>query len=236
MKSSTILAVVCGVMVSAGAANANGLYLKGDVGYSWSHGVNLKNDGAFDPLQSMLYGKLNDAGQSTVGSIGVGYELSSFRVDLTYNVRNNYSIKGSDTFPGGTPVAYAADLESTSWMVSLLKDFKMKQFSPYIGVGVGVADNKVSGFTFTDTVGGVTYGAQGGKASGNFAWQLIGGVAYQLTPKLAADLSYTYVDLCRVKTNSGDFTLNGVPQGAALDGTKGSLTASELRVGLRYSF
>ncbi len=59
-----------------------------------------------------------------------------------------------------------------------------------------------------------------------FAWALMAGVSYAITPELALDLGYRYINLG---------TINGIQDATGNSYTK-VIDAHEARIGLRYLF
>ncbi len=119
--------------------------------------------------------------------------------------------------------------------------------TPFIGAGVGFTQNRVTGLNdsgySTNTVyntgtnvvvGAVTSPTAGYAASGtrsNFAYALMAGVGYDVTPNYKVELAYRYLNLG--KYQSGVYTCAGGCGGSySLQGR--NLDAHEFRVGMRW--
>ncbi|WP_171249034.1 outer membrane protein [Acinetobacter brisouii] len=126
-------------------------------------------------------------------------------------------------------------LQQQSVMWNTYFDWKnTTKFTPYFAVGVGatrihtkgtLSDNSVSG-TFSEDFAATS------KTDFNFIWSVGIGTSYAITPNLAADLSYKYID-------SGKLKLNYSSSNGFYTGTQESsynLRAHNLALGLRYSF
>jgi opacity protein-like surface antigen len=215
----TLVSAICLASVGAASAQdlAKNLYLRLDTGASFTTEGNRS------------FGSIDQGNSYTVGG-GVGYRFTpNFRTDLTLGYRGDY---GFDQSGGG--VRARADLESLVGLVNGYYDIgTYAGFTPYVGAGIGVADNHY-GRTRVATTGGTALGSINGHSNTEFAWQATGGVSYSVTPNWAIDFGYHYLDMGTAQTGSV-FTVGGVglATGSPL---KGDLQAHEVSVGLRYSF
>jgi opacity protein-like surface antigen len=106
---------------------------------------------------------------------------------------------GTITFTGtltGTAAAASNDgsVRTFTLMANAWYDVDMgSNFKPYVGGGVGYADNEVKH--------GLVFNGSGG----DFAWQLGAGVNYQISEKTSVGLGYRYLD-------AGDVTLLLAPR------------------------
>jgi opacity protein-like surface antigen len=94
--------------------------------------------------------------------------------------------------------------------------------TPYIGAGAGAAFARISDFQrpLVPFAGATT------RTQTNFAYALMGGVAWAIAPNLALDIGYRYLNIGDVKTASdafGDLTIRNV-------------AAHQVRVGVRWGF
>ena len=206
---------------SAAAASAqdkpSGLYLRGDVGASFTTEGNRS------------FGSVDQGDGYAIGG-GVGYRLSpNVRTDVTLGHRGDY---GFDQSGGG--LRARADLDSLVGLVNGYWDIgTVGGFTPYVGAGIGFADNAY-GRTRISTTGGAPIGSINGGSTTELAWQATAGVSYSVTHNVAIDVGYHYLDMGTAETGS-TFTVGGVglATGSPL---KGDLQAHEASVGLRYSF
>jgi opacity protein-like surface antigen len=213
-----VSALALGSAAAASAQDkASGLYLRGDAGASFTTEGNRS------------FGSVDQGDSYAIGG-GVGYRFSpNFRTDVTLGYRGDY---GFDQTGGG--VRARANLDSFVGLVNGYWDITtVAGFTPYIGAGIGFADNSY-GRTRVSTTGGAPIGTLNGDTTTDFAWQATAGVSYSVTPKWAIDFGYHYLDMGTAQTGS-TFTAGGV--GLATGGPlKGDLQAHEATVGLRYSF
>jgi opacity protein-like surface antigen len=140
-------------------------------------------DGDDFELTDRLSGDTFDTGldydTGYVLGIAAGYDvMPNLAIELEYAYRNaDATFKDTGGDVGSTT-------ESNAWMVNAI--YKLSdlgtggQWQPYIGGGLGVADVNVEDINFD----GLNFTAD---ADGdyNFAYQLIGGVAYSINPNLA---------------------------------------------------
>jgi opacity protein-like surface antigen len=174
-------ALAAGVALSAGGAAAQGLfdggswYVKGFGGATWPQGDNseldLKGFGTFDPDSGLDF----DTGY--VLGIAGGYLIRpNVSVELEYAYRNaDAELKGTNTDSHTT--------ESNAWMANAIYWFNpvgvgaTAQLRPYAGGGLGAADFNFEGI---DELGGGDF-----DGDYEFAYQLIGGVAYDVNPQFS---------------------------------------------------
>jgi opacity protein-like surface antigen len=118
--------------------------------------------------------------------------------------------------------------------------------TPYVGAGVGLVRHNMSGFTDSGVAwNGNLFNANGtpngaltpvafsnieDKTKTNFAWALMAGLSYSITPNLKLDLGYRYMNL-------GDVS-SGIVHcicGQTFAGFKvKELTSNEFRIGMRW--
>ncbi|MER2510264.1 OmpW family outer membrane protein [Amaricoccus sp.] len=173
-KAITTIALASTLAVLAGAASAQGFgdgsfYVKGFGGATWPSSqdfqLNGKNGGG-----SIDSGLDYDTGY-LLGIAG-GYNIRpNVAVELEYVYRNaDADVKNS----GGV----SATTESNAWMVNGIYKFSpvgaTQQVVPYLGAGLGIADLAVENLGVTADV----------DSDYQLAYQLIGGVGYQLSPNL----------------------------------------------------
>ena len=140
--------------------------------------------------------------------VDFGYQLSSMPVRLQLS-GNMYTFKPKAT-------ATNSKLQITDAMVDAIYDFDMGSFSPYIGVGAGYGQFKLSGVT-----------ANAGKKNG-LAYNVVAGVSYKINCNLAASFGYQMLG-----TN---VKVNGQNNLAANRTNLTSAMFHSFNLGLRYSF
>jgi opacity protein-like surface antigen len=210
----------------------SGWYLRGDVG----GGVNAaspKLEIAPGPLagpivtQSVFSPSLSPFGMVDVGA---GYQATSwFRADATIEYRFGASLRSGPTYAWAgsaqTGDAFHADVASFVGLVNAtVSPVAWYGFSPFLGAGVGFADNRLSS---------VRPGWGGRFASGSrlsFAWAAMAGVDYDFTARLKLELSYRYLSYGTGATGGSDAT----PGLAGPISSRNRLASNDFRLGLIY--
>ncbi len=121
--------------------------------------------------------------------------------------------------------------------------------TPYVGAGVGLARNTLSGMTdqgiasYTSGAGAVTSGPSGGYfgdgSKTNFAWALMAGLDFNVTQNLKLELGYRYLDLGKFGSGASN-CLNGTGAGTGFAcavnyvSSKNDLASNDFRIGLRW--
>lgn len=191
-----------------------------------------------------LYGQYSKIGSSSFsesGALGAGNGLraefgggTGWGGDLGYRYGNgwaaelewNYRSHSLDTLrQSGPNLARDGDFASNIFLVNGLRRFaSTSPWTPYVGAGIGWVQE--IDIDITPTTTGVE---RGYSASSEFAFQVIAGVEYALTPnwRLTADARWLRVGSVRLNNETGN------PGGNA-----GPLTYNPLsvQIGVRYSF
>jgi opacity protein-like surface antigen len=174
-------ALAAGVALSAGGAAAQGLfggglgYVKGFGGATWPQNDNSELDirgvGTLIPDSGLDF----DTGY-VLGIAGGYYIRPNISAELEYTYRNaDAELKGTNTDSHKT--------ESNAWMANAIYWFNpvgagaTAQLRPYAGGGLGAADFNFEG---VDELGGGDF-----DGDYEFAYQLIGGVAYDVNPQFS---------------------------------------------------
>jgi opacity protein-like surface antigen len=256
----------------AAATEFGGWYLRGDVGV----GVNStapQLETMPDPIaagvatgfvSSAATQAFNNTTLSPFGMIdfGAGYQFNNwFRADATLeyragaNLQSLYTLNDPASPSYGGPAQYAdfyrADVAS---IVGLINGYATLGawygLTPFLGAGVGVANNMVSGFTdqglgYADyTSLGPTggYFANGSRTS--FAWALMAGVDFDVSPNLKLELGYRYVNYgsittggsnCLAGESGGTFSTANCNGGVANTiSSRNKLASNDFRLGVIY--
>ena len=137
-------------------------------------------------------------------------------------------------FPGERKFGLKSDVV----LANLYYDFDLRsRFTPYIGFGLGVTNNRTSTGTVTDTCGcsGVSGVSIAGASNWSVAGALMTGFSVALRDRLHLDAGYRFLYLGDAHT--GVMTGTAPVAGAAFTGGDPAVTdiyAHEFRVGLRY--
>ncbi len=208
MKALAAVATAA-LLAGAGAASAQGVggsfYLKGFGGFTWPSGE--KNE-------------LQFSGQNTGQSVDLDYDTGYvLGAAIGYNFTPNIGLEVEYAFrQADLKGQVSGDTRSNALMFNAI--YKLNgmgadgAFQPYFGAGIGGANIDVQ----ADSDGSYDNG-------GLFAWQLIGGVGYRVTP------DWTLMGEARwYNANSGD--LEG-PNGLSIDA---GFASFDFLVGAAYSF
>lgn len=222
------------MLCAAGAAQAQ-LYFRADTGYSRSTGADFRdNDSSLNLIcgdPSCQAGKFDDFGSSIILGAGVGTRLNpNVRTDVTLGYRK-YKLDQSDS--GVPPAKFTADITSLALMANGYYDFSTSGVSPYVGIGIGVAQNKLGTVSFDD--GAAFRGNVPGDTKTGAAFAVMLGAGIPLGQSLVLDVGYRYVDLGEVRSKTdAAVTVNGVVVPPPYPGATGHVRAHELTVGLRF--
>jgi opacity protein-like surface antigen len=188
-------------------------YLRGDLGYGW-----FRADRAIS-APGFASPTANDFGSGFLGGAGLGYKSHWLRADTTIDYTSiNYS--GTIATPGDATAKVSA---LTALFNGYLDLGTWYGLTPYVGAGAGVSQIKTSDYTSTVAP---PFASGLSNTQWKFAWALMSGAAINVTPNVAVDVGYRYLNLGDVGTASD----------AAGAMTLKNLAAHEVRVGIRWSF
>jgi opacity protein-like surface antigen len=228
---------------------SSGIYLRGDVGVGYQQidkyeQANVRADGG------TFFGA-TDQNTTFFAGVGIGYRFNNwFRVDGTFEYRGGGSIGVNDRIdytngvgnPGILTNTYKGNLSSMVALFNAYVDLgTWNCLTPYIGAGIGVASNRITGLTdqganWVDTTTGIIQPTLGTAGSGNktgVAWALMAGVGYEVNKNLTLEVGYRYLNL-------GD-AQSGVIRNAFLNDTYAplkvkSLDSHDIKIGMRWNF
>ena len=246
---------------------SSGWYLRGDIGVG---AVDARDMAYSDKPANLSYGA-KDFQSQMFGGIGIGYQVNSWlRFDVTgeYRGKSGFSLRDSYSNPPGDCSAlygraagYATcrnygentNRGSVSSMVLLANAYldlgTWYGLTPFVGAGVGIAQNKVSGVadngyatnlvtasTDAANVGfsatSATFGSAGNATKSSFAWALMAGVGYDVTQNVKLELGYRYLNLGKI--SSGNYACAAPCVPYALEAK--ALDSHEFRFGMRWMF
>ena len=236
----------------------SGWYLRGDVGAGFQTTPDLGAAAGWTAVQSGLVppfavSSFRNTTLSPSASIdaGVGYALNAWlRTDATLEYRFGGRLRSLYTItdPVRSPLLVSDDLSGgVSSIVALLNGYlDVGNFwgaTPFVGAGVGVADNAASGVLdrgLALTAAGPAVPVGGffsNAAKANFAWALMAGLDVDIAPNLKLELGYRYLNLGSIAVGASHCFV-GAPACAAGGGgavaarSRGALASNELRIGL----
>lgn len=234
-----------------GTVSAGGVYLRGDIGVG-STKIGKYTSGIYsNPAISAvsLFGQKHPT-PSFVG-LGVGYKFNSwFRTDVTAELRGGGQIGYTDFLtlpaaPGQTQTnTYNGHLSSRVFMANAYVDLgtfcALGCLTPFLGAGVGVSQNTISGFTDQGVVvigggGGVTpsFAYAPDRTKTSLAWALHAGVGYQINQNLTLEASYRYLNLG--KAESGVLVNPFVPGNTLASVKLNDIDSHDFRLGMRWA-
>ncbi|WP_406854687.1 outer membrane protein [Alsobacter sp. KACC 23698] len=216
----------------------SGWYLRGDVGAGITQMGELHStfDAGFD-VPGLLVARKSVEDQFFVGA-GFGYQFNNwFRADLTGEYRGGgryAAIESYTTSSCGGAVCfdnYNGNIRSSVFLANGYVDLgTWVGVTPFVGAGVGFANHKLSGLTDVDhQLGG--YGFAGDHSKTNFAWALMAGLGYNVSPNLKLELGYRYLNMGDVE--SGAIRCQNTPF-CGNEVHKFSLASHDLRLGMRW--
>lgn len=202
--------------VPAPVADFGGWYIRADVGVGALQGDEFRSTLSPDlvsysqpvfPNQAYYSPAFASLGDTTFFGAGVGYQYNSWlRGDLTGEYRNeatyrrgiNY-VAFDGSFGPGSDV-YTAGLSTALFMANAYVDLGCWHgLTPYVGGGIGLAAHNFRNLTDQGSAGGFGYAADSSPT--NFAWAVMGGLSFNVTPNLKLDLGYRYLDMGSIHSN-----------------------------------
>ena len=222
-------------------AEFGGWYLRGDIGMTNQQMKSLNNP---DPNAALFTSVGTGFDSATLFDLGVGYQFNNwFRADVIGQWRGRANFHGSqftDAFAGSALVDnYSGSKSEAVVMVNGYVDLGTWWcVTPFIGAGVGTSYNKISGFRddgFGDSFGvarpsSFVYATDNGKW--NFAWALHAGLGYHVTPNVALELGYSYMNLGDATTGANsNFAGTATSQ---FPWTMKDITSHDLKLGVRW--
>jgi opacity protein-like surface antigen len=228
----------------------SGWYLRGDVGIGMTSlsGFSVVPSGAFNTLDI----RGSSVSEQSFVALGVGYQHSFLRFDVTGELRGGARIRGTDFVTynaggggiGNLTNVYDGDLRTWLAMANVYADLgtfcHLGCLTPYVGVGFGYAYHQVS--NFTDQGSGFISGGTGGPISpngatgagskGSFAWSVMAGLGYKVSERLTLDVGYRYLNM----GDGPDVVLIGNATGASPGTVRtGSFDSHDIKVGMRWA-
>ena len=176
-----------------------------------------------------------------VTGLGVGYQLNGFfRADLTVEQRGAARYKASASYVDATNCgaarcsdAYVGAIRSTLVMANAYGEIgSWFDVTPFVGLGLGLARNAFDP-VILPAGNGHSAGQSAGATQMRFAFALMAGLAYELTPQIKVETSYRYLNLG--VGQSGPITCATAAGACAGQTQRIGLAAHDLRVGLRYA-
>jgi opacity protein-like surface antigen len=246
---------------TASSEEFSGWYLRGDVGAGFEPAPDLGTASAvapgialpvLSPFAASSFGGATLTPSGTVDA-GVGYVLLPpwLRMDGTLEYRFGARLQSFYAISDPAPLAGAGSFRAAdqlragvSSIVALVNGYvDLGDYwgaKPFVGAGIGVADNALSGvsdrgFAVLGAGAAVPVGGVFSNASRtNFAWALTAGLDFDITPDLKLEISYRYLNLGSIAVG-GVHCFPGVQAclgGAGGASSRNTLASSDVRIGL----
>ncbi|MCC2111642.1 MAG: porin family protein [Hyphomicrobiales bacterium] len=218
----------------------SGWYLRGDIGVTFWNRPSV----AFDTPQFVTATSVAGVDLEDTISIsgGFGYRFDEyFRADMTldyYTESDFYAAVAGNCLTGTSncTTAEQAKLAAYVFLANVYVDLgNYAGFSPYVGAGIGAAwmewDRATSQVTCTSACGAfatpyTTTISRDNYQGWRFAYALMAGVGYDITPDLTVDLGYRFLSIA-----DGSIAKAGSTTGSV---SYSDLYSHEVRLGLRY--
>ncbi|MDL2401230.1 outer membrane protein [Rhizobium mayense] len=240
-------------MPEVSVKNAQGWYVRGDVGYA----INASHDDTtfrtHDPASGDYGSGRFDSDRFSgdfSGSLGVGYQFNDLiRADLTGDYfSGDFDGRTASASPcsggAGCSTKVRSSFKAGSLMVNGYVDLgTLAGFTPYVGAGIGAT--RVS-WSSVNAIGSCVDGISGcgGAASvsarypGDSDWRmtyaLMAGVAYEVAPNVKLDLGYRFSHIAGGDMFGYSTTDTAAGAGGTM-GRDGALSRHEIRIGLRIT-
>jgi opacity protein-like surface antigen len=238
------------------ATEFSGWYLRGDVGMAVQTG-NLSPSISPNPLVGLPADAFNSfyntsLSASALFDVGVGYQINNWlRFDVTGEYRGGSHFQTLEQV--GIPSTasqfgdfYRGDVSSFIGLLNGYVDIgTWYGVTPFVGAGVGFANNRLSGVTDTGfaCTGGPCSGVGGYLTDGsktNLAWALMAGLDFNVTQNLKLELGYRFLDYGSLKSGvshcsngAGGFSCGG---GSGYTLATKDMMSQDFRLGLRWAF
>jgi opacity protein-like surface antigen len=227
-------------------------YVRGDVGVGQHHFGGFSQGDLTDNGGTFVSKAIGD---TVYLGAGFGWQINPrFRFDFTGEYRSTADVKALDNVtgtlatPDGTLQAntqYNGHLTAVVGLVNGYWDItNWRGFTPYLGAGAGFAHIKLSNVTtlsnstFTDAATGDQIlqhanGYSSSKSQTNFAWALMAGTSYDLSPNAKLDIGYRYLNMgSGVSASTDQLNCTCGTVGAPLKIS--DLEAHEFKIGVRW--
>ena len=195
MKKFLLLAGVA-CLFAANAQAEVSQYVSGKISYDFNK-IKIKSSVADNEKMDK-----NQFASHVAYGVKAGYVRGELELNNSLNIKKRFN---------GVP----AKLYKHSLMANAYFDYlTCTPWTPYVGAGIGAAylKNNINGGAAKKT----TY---------NFAWQVMGGVTYDINANWTLDAGYRYADLGQIRKNFGDGVIY-----------KTKVRDHEILFGARYTF
>lgn len=229
MKTALLLCTLalCGLLCINPALAAAKDYIGGNISWTAPQDADFEYQNSADESPPLTFGTEYDAGLGFGLVFGKGYD-NNLRIEGELSYRRNdlasFSLAG-ETF------AATGDISALSFIFSTYYDLaNPTPFTPYLGAGLGGAYINLDARQIDPIFADIVYNDQ----TLAFAYQLGGGLAYQLNRYLTLDLGYRYFATPTLKLKDQDAQVNA--SGGALNTFETDYASHNVSLGLRLAF
>lgn len=208
MKKILLLAgVAC--LLSANADAKVNQYVSGKLSYDFNK-VKIKDHDYENAAIARWKANKELFGTHVAYGVRAGYVRGEVELNNSRDIKRNW-LKTTDDKGTEDEIEHFR-LYKHSFMANAYFDYlTCTPWTPYVGAGIGLAHLKAD---FGETA----------KSVNNLAWQVMAGIAYDVTSNWTLDAGYRYADLGRIRKNWGDSV------------TKVTARDHEIMFGARYNF
>jgi len=226
------------------APNFGNWYIRGDVGVGIDQISGLRSTFSDGSIPPGFARESSSVGNQVELGIGVGYQVNNwFRADVTGEYRTDSHFKALESYSdtthycgSGLPSVttcydgYDANVSNAVFLANGYFDIgTWYGITPFFGAGVGFSHNQISGLTDR----GTGFGQAPDNGKFDFAWALMAGLAYSVTPNFKIEMSYRYLDMGSVQSG-GIQCFNTASCSQEFQNFK--LASNDIRIGFRYMF
>jgi opacity protein-like surface antigen len=182
-------------------ADYGGWYLRGDLGFS-----KQRSSGIFHPqMNAPAVFEWLDSGRfdsAPIFGLGLGYRHNSwfrwdataeFRAKAEFSALDRYDDTGDGTFEGTNEWRFKKS-EYLLMLNGYVDLGTWRGITPFIGAGIGASRNSISHLRDLNVPNSTVAYAQA-DAKWDLAWAIHAGFSYNITPNVAIEFAYRYLDM-----------------------------------------
>lgn len=228
-------------------AEQSGWYLRGDVGVG-AQSFSQFNLGPPANVPASWMVNQKDIQGASIAGVGIGYDLNSWlRFDVTGEYRTAAAFKALGSYNQGTCTVigvtgtcfdnYSGNFSAAVFMANAYLDLGTWWcLTPYVGGGVGMAYDRITGVQDIGPLppGTVGFGfTQSDAANWNFAWNLQAGLTYNVSDALKIDFNYRFLNMGS-PASADIFCQNTGTTASCNNFVLKDMTSNDFRIGVRY--
>lgn len=178
-----------------------GFYVAASATYSELLDADATIDSVPAPGQQAQVVNLMDGGAG--GSIAVGYDFGRVRLEGEVGITENDASGLRGIVPSTGRLVQDGRQDATRYMLNAYADFGSGRVHPYVGAGLGHVDVDI--YTFAPRI---TFPTEAPRllvddSDGNFAYQLMAGLSFDVGRRVALTAQYRWFDVGRIRIQDG---------------------------------